>query len=139
MANAVYTASGGLISYHVLSASYSLDFEISDLRPPSGDVLRTRQESISGKVETNYYGTRKVWSVTTIPYQRSSEIAKILREFLYSTDDGQQFAFDPYGFDDNAVEPLSVIREDEGFTEEKFQEIDGVNDYVRYSFQVREV
>lgn len=139
MANAIYVASGGLISYHVLSATYSLDFEISDLRPPSGDVLRTRQESISGKVETNFYGARKIWGVTTIPYQRSSELAKLLREFLYSTDDGQSFTLDPYGFDDNVVTSLSVIREDEGFTEDKFQEINGVDDYVRYTFQVREV
>jgi hypothetical protein len=135
----IYEASDGLVSYHVDGADYSLDFEISDLRPPNGDVLRTKQESLSGKVETNKFGRRRIWSLTTIPYQRASEQAKLLREFLNSTDDGQAFTLDPYGVVDGDVQPLSVIREDDGYTEDKFQEIDGVNDYVRYSFQVREV
>ncbi len=139
MGYVIYEATLDLVSYHLEGVSYTLDFEISDLRPPNGDVMRARQESISGKVETNWFGDRRIWQVTTIPYKRGSAQALVLREFLRSTSDGQDFTFDPYGFADNPVETLTVSREDDGFTEEKFQEIDGPNDYVRYGFSVREV
>lgn len=138
MAYAIYLAQRGLVTYHTIGVSYSLNFDTSDVVPPSGDDLKTRQESISGVVETNYYGERLIWSITTTPVQRSSAQALLLREFLRSTADGQQFTFDPYGIEDNEVEPLTVIREDSGFTRDKFQEIDGPTDYERYTFSIRE-
>lgn len=138
MAYVIYEAARGLVTGHFAGTNYGIDFEISVLVPPAGNVLRTRQESISGVVETNYYGERLIWEVTTAPLQRTSEQAALLREFLRSTDDGQAFEFDPYGIEAAAVEPMNVIREDEGHQEERFLEIDGVNDYVRYLFRVRE-
>lgn len=139
LAYAIYTAQFGLIGGHTAGQNYSFDFETSDIRTPSGDVLKTTQESISGVVETNYYGERLIWTVVTIPLSRSSSEALLMREFLRSTSDGQEFALDPYGIEADPVAAMTVIREDSGFTEEKFIETDGPADYVLYTFSVREV
>ena len=135
----IYEARRGLVPYHTLGVSYSVDFDTTDVVPPNGDDLKTQQESISGKIETCYYGERRVWSLTTIPLQQRSAAALILLEFLRSTADGQGFILDPYGYVDRSVSPLTVIRADNGYKCAKFQDIDGVNDYFKYSFQVREI
>jgi hypothetical protein len=120
---------------HQLNVGYVIDFKVSDIAPPAGGSIVTRQESLSGRIETNYYGERRIWTVKTQPYERSSDIAARLREFLRSTADGQTFSFDPYG---RGTTVVSVIREDEGFSEDAFLQIDGLHDFVQYGFQLRE-
>jgi hypothetical protein len=135
MASVTYEARRDLVPYHVSGSDYSFDFEISDLGRPQGGALRNRTESLNGATETLYFGRRRIWSATTIPMQLSSALAGLMQEFLGSTDDGQEFSFDPYG-DGNV---LTVTREDEGASQPTFSVIDGPNDYVQFAFQVREV
>lgn len=139
MASADYVAEFGLISGHTAGTPYTIDFDTSDVRAPNGDDLKIKQESISGVVETNYYGERLIWTLVTIPMSRSSDEGLQMREFLRSTADGQEFTLDPYGVEAVPYAPMTVTREDTGFTEEKFLEKDGPTDYVSYTFTVREV
>jgi len=134
MSAVTYEARREIVSYHFEGSDYSLTFDISDLKRPSGGDLKTTTESLDGSTETLYFGRKKVWGVTTAPVQVSSALAALLYEFLGSTADGQEFTFDPYG---NGG--FQVVREDEGFTESTFQPINGVDDYVQFGFQVREV
>jgi hypothetical protein len=130
-----YVAKRDLASGHVEDTEYSLEFEISDLRRPSGGDLKVKTKSLDGSMETLYFGRERIWGVTVVPVQISSEQAELLYEFLGSTADGQQFTFDPY--DDSTG--YQVSREDDGAEETPFSQIDGVNDYAQFSFQVREV
>lgn len=135
MATVTYEARRNLVSYHVSGSDYSLDLDTSALAPPSGSDIKTRTESLNGSVETLYFGRKRIWSATTIPVQASSGLCALIYEFLGSTADGQEFAFDPYG----TGELLTVIREDDGYTSSIFSQINGVDDYLQFTFQVREV
>lgn len=115
------------------------DFETQSISRPNGDDLKVRTESISGSVETLFFGERRIWTVNTIPVSASSDVALELYEFLRSTADGQNFDFDPYGTEDVPSLLMTVVREDDGYTESLFMAVDGTGDYVSFSFQVREV
>lgn len=135
MPSVTYVARRELASGHFEGTEYSLEFDISTLQRPTAGDLKVKTESLDGSMETLYFGRKKVWSVTTVPEQISSEQAELLYEFLGSTADGQSFTFDPY--DDGTG--FQVAREDEGYEEAPFSPIDGVNDYAQFSFQVREI
>lgn len=135
----VYVATNGLVPYHSESLAYDFVFDTSEVVPPPGNDLKTKQESISGLIETCYYGERRIWSFTTIPMQEQAADTQLLMEFMRSTADGQTFTVDPYGNMGAVTAPLAMIREDQGFTRAQFQMIDGVNDYYQFSFKVREV
>lgn len=139
MASVTYEARRGLVTYHASGSNYTLDFDITSLKRPNGSDLKVKTKSISGNVETLFFGEQRIWQATIAPVQANSAVAGLLYEFLRSTADGQQFTFDPYGRADNAVQSMAVIREDDGYTEETFQEIDGVGDYVKLTFSVREI
>jgi hypothetical protein len=138
MACVTYIAKRALAPGHTLSSAYDLPLKVTDLIRPSGSALREIQESISGKVETQYYGECRRWSVTLAPVRVSE--AAILYEFLRSTEDGQQFTFDPYGTDGSPVLSLAVVRDDDGYTDDSFQREGrgGYTDWVRLGFRVRE-
>lgn len=138
MAYASYTARRAVVSYHTAEQDYSVSFDTSAIEPPSGDDLRTVQESISGAKETQFYGERLVWTITSIPIQRGSALDLLMLEFLRSTADGQSFAFDPYLAVAGGVSAFTATREDGGFARTPFKEIDGVSDYYTFSFKVRE-
>lgn len=139
MAYVTYEARRGLVGYHASGTSYVVDFDITSLKSPNGSDLKVKTKSLSGQIETLYFGEERIWQVTIAPIQANSPLAGLLFEFLRSTADGQQFVFDPYGRNDNDVQPMAVIREDDGYTRETFQEIDGVSDYIKLGFSVREV
>ena len=138
MAYASYTAKRGLVSYHTADASYVLDFDTLPGVRPSGNDLKTVQTSLNGTQETQFYGEQRIWTINTAPVLIGSAEEQLLLEFLRSTADGQTFTFDPYGRSDNDVLPLTVQRVDGGYSEDVFQEIDGVSDYVKFSFKVLE-
>jgi hypothetical protein len=135
MPSVTYVARRELASGHFEGTEYSLEFDIANLQRPTGGDLKTKSKSLDGTTETLYFGKEKIWSVTTVPEQISSEQAELLYEFLDSTADGQTFTFDPY--DDGTG--FQVSREDEGYEEVPFSPINGVDDYAQFSFQVREV
>lgn len=139
MASVAYEARRGIIAGHTFGADYTLDLDLESVARPSGDDIKKRTESLSGTVETLFFGERRVWQMTIAPFAINSDIAGQIFEFVRSTADGQQFSIDPYGTTDDPVLPLDVIREDDGYTEEPFMSVDGVGDYVKVTFQVREV
>jgi hypothetical protein len=139
MASVAYEARRGIISGHTFGADYTLDIDLEAIARPSGDDLKNRSESLSGTVETLFFGERRIWQLTIAPFAINSAMAGQIFEFVRSTADGQQFSIDPYGTADTPVQPLNVIREDDGYTEEPFMAVDGVGDYVKVTFQVREV
>jgi hypothetical protein len=138
MAFAIYTARRGVVSYHTIEEPYHINFQTSVVTRPDGGDIKVVQESLTGRKETQFYGEKRIWSLTTIPIQLGSAAEGLILEFLRSTADGQTFQLDPYGFDGAAVHQMSVTREDSAYAESLFKEIDGVTDYVQYAFQVRE-
>ena len=138
MAFVTYTAKRGLVPHHAVNVAYTLSIELSVAQRPAGGDIKQVQKSISGVQVTNYYGEDRVWSIQTAPVQIGSSIEKLLIEFLRSTADGQPFTFSPYG-DVGADPGFSVERCDDGYSEETFQVIDGVLDYVRFGFKLKEV
>lgn len=139
MASVSYEARRGLVAGHSFGADYSFDLDLESIGRPNGDDLKTRSKSLSGTVETLFFGEQRVWRITIAPFAINSDIAGHIFEFVRSTADGHQFSIDPYGTTDDPVLPINVIREDDGYTEESFMAVDGVGDYVRVIFQVREV
>lgn len=138
MATVTYTARRALAPSHIAEEVYTLPLSISDLKRPDGGVLKEEKQSLSGKVETQFYGEARVWSVTLAPVRVMD--ATILFEFLRSTADGQTFTFDPYGSAGHAVSLLSVVRADTGYTDASFQTEGkgGYTDWITLGFQVRE-
>lgn len=138
MAEVTYIARRRLAPNHFAGTSYELPLSISDLRRPSEGDLKRVIKSLSGAVETLYFGRERIWQVTLAPTPINE--AALLYEFLESTADGQVFAFDPYGARESPSQPLNVVREDMGYTEEVVtrQGLGGFTDYVRLSFSVRE-
>lgn len=137
MSFVTYTARRSLVSGHVAETDYNLELELTDRLVPSVEDLKKKQESLSGKVETQFYGQVKTREVELAPV--SLENTAQIIEFLDSTADGQEFIFDPYGTE---AEPsdyaTAVIREDTGYSERRFMTRSGLNDAVQYTFTVRE-
>lgn len=132
-----YTARDSILPLHVASVVYTISFSVqrADLNV---ETLAERPESMSGVVETLYYGKKKVWSVTLEPI-RALE-APLYEEFLDSTGNGEEFTFDPYGIPSAPVRPLLVVREDRGYNPQR-KTITGLpheEDHLEYSFMVRE-
>lgn len=99
-----------------------------------GGDLKKSQESLSGNLETQFYGQKRVYRVVLEPVLDSESEA--LREFIDSTADGQLFTLDPYGFPDQPVRPLTVVREDQGASE-NIRLRDGGDAWVQFEFEVR--
>lgn len=138
MAEVSYIARRRLAPNHFAGTTYDLPISLSDLRRPSEGDLKRTPKSLSGVVETLYFGRERIWHVTLEPVQVSE--AALLYEFLESTADGQVFTFDPYASADSPSQPLSVVREDMGYTEDVRvrQGLGGFTDFVQLSFSVRE-
>ena len=138
MSCVTYAARRALAPGHAIDQIFGLPLRVIDLMRPSGSVLRETQQSISGKVEIQYYGEVRRWAVTLEPIRVRD--AAIHYEFLRSTEDGQAFTFDPYGTLDSPALPLSVVRDDEGYTDDSFirEGRGGITDWVTLAFKVRE-
>mgnify|MGYP001128290258 CR=1 FL=1 len=139
MAAVTYVARRGLAPAHSAGTAYTFPLSISDLQRPQQSDLKYESKSISGQVETLYFGEERIWTVTLAPVRIAD--AAILYEFLRSTGDGQDFTFDPYGTTVTSVQPLTVKRSDNGFSESVFQRLGqgGLTDWVQFGFSVREV
>lgn len=139
MAYVIYQASRALAPAHVLGTEYELSLQIVDLARPTGGDLKATPQSISGNIETLYFGEVRVWGLTLAPVRVSD--AAIYYEFLRSTADGQEFTFDPYGSVGSNVLTMQVVRGDSGYTDTLFQKEGrgGHSDWVTLGFQVREV
>lgn len=139
MAAVTYEARRALAPNHSSGTAYTLALAISDLQRPQAEDLKIMTPSLSGYVETLYFGEMRKWGVTLAPVQIRE--AAIYYEFLRSTADGQIFTFDPYGSEGYDVLSLQVVRADSGYTESVFQREGrgGLTDWATLGFQVSEV
>jgi len=139
MGYATYIAKRELAPGHVESISYTLPLTLTqDGFEFIGKDLKESQKSLSGVIETLYFGSEKIWTVTLEPV--NDEESFLLREFIESTADGQAFTFDPYGSEDNpSSRVMTVKRNDDGARETVFLRTGdpGGADCVQFSFEVR--
>ncbi len=133
-----YIARRSLAPSHFVETSYTFALSITDVRRPTAGALKRMPESLSGVVETLYFGRGRTWIVQLAPVQ--IHLAQIHYEFLESTDDGQVFTFDPYGTEDFPRWAMNVKRADDGYSEDIFQREGrgGLTDWVSLGFTVRE-
>jgi hypothetical protein len=139
MASVTYEARRALAPSHAAGSDYTIALKIAELQRPQSEDLKVLTQSLSGYVETLFFGEMRKWGVTLAPVQIRD--AAIYYEFLRSTADGQIFTFDPYGSEGSGVLPLQVVRADPGYTESTFQRegLGGLTDWVSLGFQVSEV
>lgn len=138
MAYITYTARRTLVAGHVENDIYALVIELTPDTQRSIQDLKNTQISLDGSVETQFFGQVENWSVQIAP--ATLEEAEFIREFLDSTADGHVFTFDPYSMEETTSGwSVSVVRDDEGYTENRFMAIGngGADDYIQFSFKVR--
>lgn len=140
MGFATYTAKRELAPGHVENTSYTIPLSLTqDGFESSSKDLKETQKSLSGAIETLYFGSEKIWAVTLEPV--SDEESLLIREFIESTADGQSFTFDPYGSEDRESSRLMTVkRNDDGAKESVFLRTGdpGGADSIQFSFEVRE-
>ena len=138
MGFATYTATRDLAPGHEEGEAYTIPLSLTqDGFEFIGKDLKEMQKSLSGNAEVLYYGRERIWTVTLEPV--SEEESLLLREFIESTADGQEFVFDPYGTEDAPRKEMLVKRNDEGAKELAFLRTGdpGGADFVQFSFEVR--
>lgn len=140
MAFVEYTARRRLAPGHVVDTPYTLILPSLVRCDVSRDRKSTRKTSMSGRVETLWYYSKRIFQVQTEPVPLDE--AALLVEFLESVDDGQSFTFDPYGMPDNRSSYVSVvISDDQGYTQNRstVRGRGGSDDYFGFAFGVREL
>lgn len=140
MAWATYTARRDLAPLHFTSTEYTIPLALTQEGfVPRHVDLKVRNEMLTGRVETIYHGRKRIWHVILEPVEEGD--AALIREFLGSTADGQQFSFDPIGSIDAPVREMLVVREDDGATEDPWMRAGDPagTDLVQFSFDIRQV
>lgn len=118
MALVTYEARRNLAPGHAVGVVYSVPLSLQSAER-SVQINRRQQESLSGRVETLFYGERVRWDVEFRPFP--GLYLPYMREFLSSTADGQTFEFDPYGTESvPSAHKVYVIRDDDGHSEPRF-------------------
>lgn len=140
MGFATYIARRELAPGHTDGGSYTLPLTLTqDGFEYIGKDLKDTQKSLSGAVETLYFGRERIWAITLEPV--TDEESVLIREFIESTADGQEFTFDPYGSDDvPSSRQITAKRNDDGAKEAVFLRTGdpGGADLIQFSFEVRE-
>jgi hypothetical protein len=140
MGYATYIAKRELAPSHVENSTYTIPLTLTQEGFEfTGKDLKESPKSLSGVIETLYFGSEKVWMITLEPV--NDEESFLLREFIESTADGQSFAFDPYGSEDAPSSRLMTVkRNDDGAKETVFLRTGdpGGADVVQFSFEVRQ-
>lgn len=134
MGTFVYTATDDLTGGHEVGDNVVLDVGVTT-RVRSRKAEKSVQRSMGGAMEVLKHRSEVSWSVTLEPVW-GDQLA-LVREFLASTEGGEQFTMDLYG---NSSAPKAVKRIDEGYDEQPFMERGAESlDAFTVSFQVIEV
>jgi len=135
MAYAIYTAKRSLAPGHVATIVYTLPLVLTRADRRNSHNIR-RQESLSGRVETRYYAAPVTWDVEVAPFRASH--LPLIREFLDSTADGQQFSINLLS--NLQADELLVVRDDEGYGDQRAVQTGKgqAYDFFTVSFRVRE-
>jgi hypothetical protein len=126
-----YTAQRSLIAGHVADNDYALVIGTTAI-PRSRVANRVQQKTLSGKIETLYFGADNNWRVNFEPVRGNTLAA--LREMLDSTESGELFRMTLLG---DALDPVYVKRTDSGYELSDFLPVGGVLlDWVQVSIDV---
>jgi hypothetical protein len=136
MSYVTYEARRNLSPGHVAALVYTLPLILTRADRQTADDVR-RQRSLSGRTEVLYYGTIVTWDVEIAPVR--FDLVPLVREFLGSTADGQTFQFNPYS--DREIDALNVIRDDDGYSDQRAVQTTRGNqaDRFTYTFRLREI
>lgn len=108
--NFVYTARRSLIGGHAAGVQYAVSFATT-ATVRSREVEKSVQRSMSGKMETLYFGAKRRWRLTFAPVRGADRAA--LQELLDSTESGESFTAT---LDGDALAAVTVKRTDSGYT-----------------------
>lgn len=134
MGSFVYTATDDLTGGHDVGDIVVLDVGVTD-SARSRKVEKSVQRSMGGAMEVLKHRSEVMWSVTLEPVWGAQ--LDLVREFLASTEGGEQFTMDLYG---DSSAPKLVKRIDEGYDEQSFMRRGAESlDAFTISFQVIEV
>jgi hypothetical protein len=134
MGNVTYVATDSLFPPHFAGQTISFDIDFQEARQ-SRAIEKSVQRSQGGSVEVLKNRTDVTWEITFEPVNGSK--LRHLREFIASTEGGEQFTIDPYG---TASAPIAVKRVDDGTNEEPFMRNGSdATDYFVVSITVLEV
>lgn len=136
MAYVIYTARRSLAPGHVVDVAYTLPIILTRADRRSDADVR-RQRSLSGRTETLFYGNAVTWDIAVAPVRYA--LVPLYREFLDSTIDGQTFQFNP--FSNLETEDLDVIRDDDGYNDQRTVQTGAghTKDLFTFQFRVREL
>lgn len=140
MAFVEYTARRRLAPGHVAETPYTLILPSLARCEISRDRKAERKVSMSGRVETLWYYSKRIYQIQTEPVPLDE--SDLLVEFLESIDDGQTFTFDPYGMPDaRSSYAALVISDNEGYTQSRSTMLGrgGADDYFEFAFGAREL
>jgi hypothetical protein len=114
MGTIVYTATEELLPHRQLGARVVLEIGVQEAIK-SRRVEKRPQKALGGAMEVIKYRGECEWSITFEPV--SGAMLDQMREFMASTEGGEEFTIDIYG---TASTPKRVKRIDEGYSENPF-------------------
>lgn len=135
MTAVTYTAERELAPGHSQGTDYTIDVRLIALKPGK-DVRKTESKSMSGvareTITLRNLNTRQAISAALVGTELD-----LMREFLESTIEGEQFTFDEFGTAAAADDPLAatisgVYREERALR----QGDGGAADHFRFTFEI---
>lgn len=132
MAYVVYEARRSLAPGHAVGVVYTLPLILTRADRRSDANVR-RQRSLSGRTETLFYGSIVTWDIATAPVPHAH--VALIREFLDSTIDGQTFQINPTS--NVETDEIDVIRDDDGYEDQRAVPSTVGHAFDRFSFQFR--
>jgi len=138
MSAVTYTATRDVTSGHSAATEYTIDLRLIDIGHGK-DVGKEELASLDGSPETTSWRNLKTWQVTTGAV-RANELL-LLREFLESVSEGEQFDFDEFGSAGAPHNPISVVAVGTHIEQRAIAQPGGggSNDYFRFSLSMREL
>ena len=139
MATVNYTAKRSLIPGHTIDVNFDLDLRLGDLsrtRAPKKSVARSQ----GGASETVYERADVIWNCATAIYVDGTAL-DALKEFLDSTESGENFQWSKYGkAGDSPDLSIPARLHSNGYTEKRVQKKGGggAGDGYRLTFQIIE-
>jgi hypothetical protein len=146
-----FTAARDLTGNHEAGDGVSLSFSAAELTP-GREISRSVQIAIGGKRESLLHNSLRTWSVTTEPLALYTLDA--MQEFLGSTEGGESFTFEPWGYDSGPAldldfvtprlriaESVAVTMTSEGYQLQRLigEGTGGADDWYQVNFTVKEL
>lgn len=134
MADFRYTCKRSNLADHIINQSYLIEVGLVDMQP-SRSVEKNDIRAAGGATETLYNRADEEWSLTFEPV--NGDKRKSLKEFLDSTESGEEFQMRLYGTEPSFT---TVKRSDDGYQWQRFMQVGSERgDWWQFSISVRAV